>query len=474
MKKLKYVFCLIVLLSFNKSLLFSQNWATLGSGVDWDVRSMYTDTIADLLYVGGSFINGGGIGARGIASWNGSNWDTLGRGLDNYPPSPGSTTNGYPLAMCRYNNELYIGGGFMQAGTVNSAIIAKWNGLAWSVVPSGFNGIITGMIKYNADLYVCGEFDSVAGIQANGLAKWNGSSWSNVNSFPNYNATLSSINYIFSMAVFQGHLYVAGNFEGLSGRKEIVYWNGTQWQSLGTGILGMFSEVSCIAVYKNELYAGGTFTASEGNAGNYIQKWNGTTWSDVGGGVMGAAGGNGQIYDMKVIHNDLYVVGAFSEAGGIHAEKIAKWDGNQWCGFGDSIYSNIGKIENFHDSIFVGGMFTINADTVNSIAKWTGGNYLDTCGHITIGINENESAKESINVYPSPATNQIILELRLIKSKVVSIEIKNILGQSLWLQGLPPSEEKATIDISNLPSGIYFIELRTSKERFSKKFIKQT
>ena len=60
------------------------------------------------------------------------------------------------------------------------------------------------------------------------------------------------------MAVYQGNLYIAGNFEGLNGHKEIVYWDGTQWKPLVTGILGD-SWVNCMTVYKDELYIGGYF-----------------------------------------------------------------------------------------------------------------------------------------------------------------------------------------------------------------------
>lgn len=473
MKGLKYLFFFIVLF-FCSTRVSSQNYTTLGQGVDYDVRCMFADTVSDLLYVGGSFINGGGIGARGIASWNGGTWDTLGRGIDNYPPDPGTSTSGIPLAMCRFNNELYVGGGFVQAGMVDAYCIARWDGTTWYSLPSTPNGSIISMIEYNSELYVCGIFDSVGSIPANSLAKWNGTDWSDVNALPNYDAPISGQNQIYAMAEYNGDLYVAGNFTGTSGYTRIVFWDGTQWQPLPNGgVLGGFAGVNTMAVYNNELYVGGLFYKSDGNAGNCIMKWDGTNWSDVGGGM----GGNSypQIWDLKVIQSDLYAVGVFTTAGGTPAEKIAKWNGTEWCGFGDSIYSSIGKIESFHDSIFVGGMFTINSDTVNSIAKWIGGNYIDTCGSLT-GINDYSELVDKWSVYPNPTFNTLTVNLSTEDNGSVNIELYDLLG-NLVLKQKEVADKSINntyqLSLNSLAKGMYLLKVSMQNKLYSEKIIIQ-
>tara|TARA_B110000285_G_scaffold31226_1_gene32230 strand:- start:8746 stop:9621 length:876 start_codon:yes stop_codon:yes gene_type:complete len=63
---------------------------------------------------------------------------------------------------------------------------------------------------------------------------------------------------------------------------------------------------------------------------------------------------------------------------------------------------------------------------------------------------------ESLNVYPVPATDQIVLSMNdaLINETFI---IQNVLGKIIFEERLDASEK--TINISNLPSGIYFIKV---------------
>jgi hypothetical protein len=87
------------------------------------------------------------------------------------------------IAYCQtvYNGELYVGGKFTTAGGVSASNIAKWNGTAWSALGSGITGSNTGsnsqvtsMAVYNGELYVGGDFTTAGGVSANYIAKWNG------------------------------------------------------------------------------------------------------------------------------------------------------------------------------------------------------------------------------------------------------------------------------------------------------------
>jgi len=97
---------------------------------------------------------------------------------------------------------------------------------------------------------------------------------------------------VSSMAVYNGNLYVGGEFTmaGSATVANIAEWNGTSWLPLGTGITGTNAEVFSLVVYNNELYAGGEFTQAGEATVNNIAKWNGSSWSDVGGGVTSQYG----------------------------------------------------------------------------------------------------------------------------------------------------------------------------------------
>jgi len=435
----------------------AQHYAPVGQGTlggSPHVRGMFTDTVVDLLFVSGGFANGGGIGARGIASWDGINWDTVGLGLDNYPIQ--GTFPGYALAMCRYNNELYIGGGFNHADTANTLTMAHWDGTTWYPMPSEPNGEINSFMVYNNELYVGGTFDSVGNIQAFGLAKWNGSVWSDVHALPNYEAPFD-INYIYCTAVYQGNLYVGGHFFGANGLPNIVYWNGSLWDTLPNGGIAGAGTAIKMVVYQNELYVGGEFSQGAGNAGNNIQKWNGTNWSDVGGGTGGPLG---TVADMKIINNELYVVGNFYTAGGLPAQYIAKWDGTNWCSFGDTFEAPIDRIEVYHDTIYVGGAFlTINGDTMNHIAKWVGGNYTANC--TTVGVNEAINDEE-ITIYPNPCEGSLTLTLSEGEG-MKEVKIINVLGACVLEVLSLSGRVREGLDVSGLAKGLYFVEVYFDK-----------
>ena len=66
------------------------------------------------VYVGGTFKNAGGLSARRIAKWNGSQWFAIGSGMNDFV---------YALALS--GNDLYAGGEFLIAGDKVSGFVAR-------------------------------------------------------------------------------------------------------------------------------------------------------------------------------------------------------------------------------------------------------------------------------------------------------------------------------------------------------------
>ncbi len=70
-------------------------------------------------------------------------------------------------------------------------------------------------------------------------------------------------NIVRTLAVYNGELYVRGEFTeaGGSSANRIARWNGTSWNTLGTGSgNGVNDGVLALAVYNNSLFLGGDFT----------------------------------------------------------------------------------------------------------------------------------------------------------------------------------------------------------------------
>src|SRR6185295_7579299 len=153
----------------------------------------------------------------------------------------------------------------------------------------------------------------------------------------------------------------------------IAKWNGTSWSSLGQGIgTGGGSEVFAIAVWGNDVYAGG-FYYDQGTYIAVVAKWNGT-WS-----VLGSSPGNSVIFGtIAVSGQDVYVGGHFTSVGGVPAANIAKWDGSHWSALGSGISGDSGYVSVYDltvsgTDIYAGGSFTTaGGAAVSNIAKWNG------------------------------------------------------------------------------------------------------
>ena len=134
------------------------SWSALGSGTDFAVLAL---AVADTnLYAGGSFFNAGGSNVNFVAKWEGSTWKPLGRGLGGFgAPFP------FVLSLAVVGTDLYAGGCFSSATnssgqTVPANFIARWDGSNWSSLGSGVNSLAFALAPSGDDLYVGGGFNT--------------------------------------------------------------------------------------------------------------------------------------------------------------------------------------------------------------------------------------------------------------------------------------------------------------------------
>ncbi|GAB3857174.1 hypothetical protein GCM10028822_30450 [Hymenobacter terrigena] len=320
-------------------------WSPVGTGMGTgNVLAMAVSPNGDV-YVGGQFSQAGGVPATNVAKWNGTAWSALGTGLN-------STVSSLAVAG---GGEVYAVGNFTQAGGLPADCVAKWNGTTWSPLSNGVRGLTTGVYAYvelmacavaaNGDVYAGGNFLQAGSTGANNVAKWNGTAWNSLGT-----AVGNGLNDVVSAVAVAGNgdVYVGGNFTqaGNVVANHIARWNGTAWSSLGTGAANgvtlnpafspYYNVVNAIAVAGNgDVYVGGTFTQAGGATASYVAKWNGIAWSSLGTGT--ANGVDNKVNALAIASNgDLYVGGAFTQAGGAAANRIAKWNGTAWSSVGSS------------------------------------------------------------------------------------------------------------------------------------------
>lgn len=254
------------------------SWSALLNGFNDNVYALAVD--GSNVYAGGAFTlgcgnsicNSGNYSLTHLAQWNGSNWLTVGDGVDG---------NVRALAVAP-SNYLYVGGEF--AGIcANSACSSQYygnrislrsGGCCWTVVGNGLNATVKALaIDASGNLFAGGVFTEICGIltcnssniTTNYVAKWNGINWSPLGSGFN-----SDVNALALDA--GGGLYAAGAFwlTGGSSVNSIARWNGSVWSPLGSGLN---DTASALAVGRRYLYVGGFFTTAGGTSAPYIAQY---------------------------------------------------------------------------------------------------------------------------------------------------------------------------------------------------------
>ena len=268
---------------------------------------------------------------------------------------------------------------------------------AWSALGSGASG---GLVAANVDaltvfddgsgggpaLYAGGAFTTAGGVTVNSIAKWDGAAWSALGS--GMTSAGGGSQSVAALTVFDdgsgagSALYAGGTFPEAGGVpvNRIAKWDGAAWSPLGTGMSGGVFALTVFDVGSGggpALYAAGTFTTAGGVGANRIAKWDGTAWSALGSGMDFGVFALTVFDDGSGAGPALYAAGSLTTAGGVSAMRIAKWDGAAWSALGSGMDFGVSVLNVFDDgsgpALYAGGNFeTAGGVPVNRIAKWDG------------------------------------------------------------------------------------------------------
>ncbi|MBO2009353.1 hypothetical protein [Hymenobacter negativus] len=429
-------------------------WSSLGTGngVDDFITALAVASNGEV-YVGGNFMRVGGVAANHIAKWNGTAWSSLGTGT-------GNGVDGLVRALAvASSGEVYVGGDFMWAGGVAANYVAKWNGTAWSSLGTGAgNGVDSRVralaVASNGEVYVGGDFVQAGGATASRIAKWNGTAWSSLGT----GASNGVDDIVNALAVSgSGELYVGGNFMWAGGAtaSRIAKWNGTAWSSLGTGVgNGVNSRAYALAVASSgEVYVGGDFMRAGGVAANRVAKWNGTAWSSLGMGTdNGVSGPSSYVYALAVSSSgEVYVGGTFTQAGAIATSNVARWNGMEWNNLGTGLHSHSGSMAlGFAGKLYAGGAFTGTGDGSKVMAYF--GIY-DPNAPLATTV---AKAIPAAQLFPNPAHGTATLRLPAGAPRL-ALTLTDALGRTVRRYPAPAASADAELDLRGLPAGAYVV-----------------
>jgi HYR domain-containing protein len=311
--------------------------------------------------------------------------------LPEFGPEPGVQDAGFITTFVTFDDgsgpALYVGGSFTTAGGVFANNVAKWDGVRWWALGTGVNSTVFALAVFDDGsgpaLYAGGSFTTAGGAPANRIARWDGSSWSALGSGTNER--------IRSLAVFDDGggpaLFAGGHFSDAGGvsAKRVAKWDGSAWSALGSGLTGGVNGSFAVRALRAHddgsgvaLYAAGDFTDAGGVSASCIARWNGSNWSALG------SGANREVDALTVFDDgsgpELVAGGFFLSAGGVSASCVAKWDGTQWAPLGSGMDYRVHALTVFDDgsgsALYAGGTFsTAGGVPAENLAKWDGSSW---------------------------------------------------------------------------------------------------
>ncbi len=370
----------------------AQYWKAMGKGPTsiYEIQGLYCDSIANRLLACGTFDaimnEEDTVEAHGQAVWNGFRWDSLAHRI--------VEGHGQTYWFIRFQGDLYSSGAnlFLNSeGEVNNSLARLneqtqfWEAL--ECVNGPFNGLQHLVPRIpNSTLYATGYPGTLCGQATSNVYTYDGSTFTPWAPFDQ--VEYDSDNYVGTVFDYKGKTYVSGDFSDPLGQgySTFMRWSGTQWEYVpGWNNSGILKNV---LVHNDTLYVVGAFHTAAGAPGNMVARFNGDNWDDLGGGLgYFPVDQNGVGLSLGFYHGELVVTGQFNRAGGVEVDRIAKWDGQRWCGYPGDFQGGalINSLAVWRDTLYVAGGFNaIDGEPIRQVAQWIGGDAVGNCSPVGI------------------------------------------------------------------------------------------
>ena len=446
---------------------FGQLWQPVGGGLSNGVLDLYSDSASNKVYLCGVFHYAGDSLVNETCSWNGTNFEKIGLGLGAYDFSniEGASDLHH---IVPYQGNVFVGGKltYFDGTNYSPAYFHRFDGQVWDSC-GPVNSLALPSICDN-ELFALGYFTDISGNACSNVAKWNGNSWDCVGGYFDFGQ-----GYSITIENYLGDYYVGGNFTNTAGKKEIIRWDGSNWQALGAGILGD-SWVNRIVAYKGVLYVGGSFHAAEGNADDFLMAWDGSQWLPTFYDVQFTT----QILKMEVFDDELYMLGqhyVWKNGAWRGPFNIAKFDGTNFCSFGGNI-APVYDIGYLNGQFYIATNSVVNGDTLQFFAEYIGGPQVETCVIETSPNGIPKPQIEQARAFPNPTRDFVKIEISIREAGNAHIQIVDVSGRLISeVAGGYRNVGEATfvVDLSGYPSGTYFAIIECGSQRQRAMIVKE-
>ncbi|MCC6660238.1 MAG: hypothetical protein IT437_05060 [Phycisphaerales bacterium] len=342
-------------------------WAGMGLRGGGGRPVWYDDGSGTALYTVGSFHNLPGFppATSTVARFRNREWEALPKGLPSgVQPNPSLQTLDLATFDLGEGPRLVCWGTYREHPPLPSPLLRVWDGEKWAVG----TGILGDQAVFPIAVQPTGSGRVVYGRKAllgfpvyQYIMRWDTDHWTEIGDFDNL---------VTDYKVFDDgsgpSLHVIGTFGTVNGRwlPHMARWDGAAWQPVGGGVELASARAMCVyddgtepGLYVARMNRGGNLNIHE------LGRWDGTQWSNVGAGFSST--GIIEIYSMAVFDDGrgpaLYVAGLFSDAGGVPARNLARWDGHAWSavppGMGWAVWGMTTHDDGSGESLYLAGDF---------------------------------------------------------------------------------------------------------------------
>lgn len=226
-----------------------------------------------------------------ILHWDGISWSVV------PSPNPGLYANSLFEVRAVNANDVWAVGNKTDCQTCPVHTLTEhWDGTSWSVVPSPNVGVLTNSLTGIAaissnNVWAGGQYSHCDApcLKSTLTMRWNGTAWTvvpspSVGAGSNYINRMSAVPSVSAVPKVWavGFYYDGGEYAG-NERTLALYWNGSVWSIVPTpnSSFGGSGFGGVVAISPQNAWAVGG-TSSTGNASKtMVQHWNGTSWTVV-------------------------------------------------------------------------------------------------------------------------------------------------------------------------------------------------
>lgn len=236
---------------------------------------------------------------------------------------------------------------------------------------SGARGYVLADDPGSDGFYVGGIFEVAGGATATNIAYWDGTQWNQVGSTP-----LAIDVHALEMDA-TGNLYAGGEGGGgggigIGGSNSVEEWDGTSWStfaSIGGGFGTVVYDIEELS--DGRIVIGGQFGDVDGQLIDNLAVWDGASWS-----MLGAAAPTGAVQVIEERSNgDICIGGDFAGVGTVTASRIACYDGTEWHALGGGMNSTVYELLDDGSTLLAAGSFSVtdpNQNNTIGIGRWDG------------------------------------------------------------------------------------------------------